>query len=1445
MKMTLKKTLLGIATLASSFVSAATSASNDYTLLEADPVNPISVSQKSGLVFALNIPDDHLEIFQPKDGKLTQCGSIKVGMRPVSLALVSETRHSASLWVVNQLSDSINIVDVALSDCSGRVVDTIATGDEPKDIILANTPVGKRLLVTMAHRGQNHPDPGARDGFDLVRTPTQNAQLDRPAGLADVVIYHPQTREAEQVINLTTTAPRAIALAPADAQGVHHQVYVAGYHTGNRTSVVAAETTRGAAIEHLHHLMEHGDVTEDANGLLVVTKPDIKMYGGTPAVKGIGRCMPDPRPAMQRRHELQLCAQTDQNHNLIAFLPQDTGRVTPECSCTDSSGQIQPVISQMVKYFDDPKVCGEYFDTSINGCWLDQDPAYSQEQTPVMAWNDLMKFTLPDEDVFALTFNEQGQLTEEHAFSGVGHILYDMATHPKSGAVYVVNQDANNMTRFEGFGHFANSTVRGRLAISQLSILDQDSVMVKDLNDHLQKEVHGNSWKRSLAFPVAIDITHKKDQRGRLADNQTLFIAALGSDKLAYVDTQDLDRDGAFNRHIKSLNLTNKRQNYDSAIMAGPVGLTIDHKRQRLYVMARFSNELIEVDIRRKKPKIIARHALHNPEPFLVQKGRSTLYNATEMSTNGAQACASCHIFGDSDSLAWDLSNPDASTINNYGPFVSPPQIGFVSDLAVDPWQTDPKRAAVNPDFRAIKGPMITQPLRGIANHGATHWRGDRVRRVQFTYGEQPDTGAFDERSSIIEFDEAVVGLLGSEQPLETNKFEYLADYLLKISYPPNPIRNLDNSLTELQQAGRAAFFGCVSMTDEQFANRQCIGTNGQLVDIDPQTDQCECYGNPVRYVMDRFSYVGELAEAWLDVEVADNALNDRNAVAQLQQRLSLLKMEAQIVGQLQTQPLSSLAFAGNQAANNYQAQVYNLIQLDQIQNWLAGHTYPKERVGLLGFIDFVQTLDAQHNTTVLADLLDQLSFTDMPTEQQAQFTDPTQVVSALETLWGDANISRRPVIDARLPAGQEQNILGTCAVRQTKNSCALRIADSLTTCQGCHVLDPHANAEFGVEKPGLFGTSGEYSFSNIPQVFKVPHLRNLYKRTGKFGQPYEFDMFVGQSVFGIYKGGFFDRNPQHEGASIRGYGYSHDGSADTLHRFAGLLDFLRRPAGTLGGDDVRGNPDAFDAFVPLNPQQCLTQVAHQANDFFAKLGADKSTLLPLALAASSGDKTAAKQVVETVLSSPAIHSDQRWQTIARGALHALQQQKPVTSALGAPIVEAVTASLVCPNPPSAEMMPLCFQLGSTLEYGEKDGVCYPSGLLEREAGEAFMMAFDTNLKPMVGRQLTLTSAPSETLLADFKAMTAAAAEGHCDLAGNNGFGGYVMTVAAAEAPLESIVETDVGTALTVSQLLANRVPATFVCYPPKPNQDEARRSVLDRDSDGIANALDQSMDRN
>src|SRR5260221_6245225 len=98
--------------------------------------------------------------------------------------------------------------------------------------------------------------------------------------------------------------------------------------------------------------------------------------------------------------------------------------------------------------------------------------------------------------------------------------------------------------------------------------------------------------------------------------------------------------------------------------------------------------------------------AMSNPEPPSLVNGRRFLYDAAATSSHGDSACASCHIFGDFDSLAWDLGDPDDIVTPIPGP--------FTFDLAL----VAPFIGTGTPIQHPLKGPMTTQSLRGMANHG-------------------------------------------------------------------------------------------------------------------------------------------------------------------------------------------------------------------------------------------------------------------------------------------------------------------------------------------------------------------------------------------------------------------------------------------------------------------------------------------------------------------------------------------------------------------------------------------------------------------------------------------------------------------------------------------------------------------------------------------------------
>jgi len=398
------------------------------------------------------------------------------------------------------------------------------------------------------------------------------------------------------------------------------------------------------------------------------------------------------------------------------------------------------------------------------------------------SWNDKVRFNLPDKDVFVIdaTANPPTQLGGSAGFyTGVGTILFSMAVNPVSGKVYVSNTEAMNHLRFEGPGLFAGSTLRGHLHESRITVLGPQGVAPRHLNKHIDYSTccaptPNPESEKSLAQPLGMAVT---------SDGATLYVAAFGSSKLGVYSTAALEADtfvpGTANQVVLS--------------GGGPTGIVLDEARGRLYVLTRFDNGISIVNTATRQETGHVR--MHNPEPQSVVAGRPLLYDARYTSSHGDSSCASCHIFGDFDSLTWDLGNPDGLVQNNPNPIVP-----VLPEFGPDPTFGQDTR------FHPMKGPLATQSLRGMANHGPLHWRGDRTGGGEGVTNAQPDRGAFNEAAAFKQFNPAFVDLLGRSAQLTPAEMQKLTDFALQIMYPPNPIRNLDNSLTPAQQAGKDFF---------------------------------------------------------------------------------------------------------------------------------------------------------------------------------------------------------------------------------------------------------------------------------------------------------------------------------------------------------------------------------------------------------------------------------------------------------------------------------------------------------------------------------------------------------------------------------------------------------------------------------------------------------------
>ena len=658
----------------------------DFITFESGPVRPMAMSPDGSRLFVANTPDGRLEIFQIGVGGIAKTSSVPVGLEPVAVA----TRGNGEVWVVNHLSDSISIVDVAASP--PRVVRTLLVGDEPRDIVFAG-PGGERAFITTAHRGQHrtHPSLAGVPGAGDPQLTTAGV------GRADVWVFDAGNLGAAvggvplEIVTMFGDTPRALTVSPDG-----NTVYAAVFMSGNQTTVVSEGVVCGGGLD-------------------------------TPCNNSQG-------------------------------LQSPGGQLPPS---TDHLGSnAAPDVGIVVKY------------NQANSQWEDERGR---------DWSQVVRFNLPDYDVFAI---DATTLNETNSWSGVGTILFNMAVNPVNGKVYVANTEAKNEVRFEGPGTFVTqqgskpagvpATVQGDLHRAQITVLDGANVLTRHLNKHIDYAIlpaPAGTAQHSLATPLEMAVS---------ADGSKLYVAAFGSGKVGVYDTATLE-DDTFDPTVQSAQ-------HLAVSGGGPGGLVLDEARDRLYVLTRFDNSVSVVDLGTGAETLHV--ALHNPEPPEVVAGRPFLYDAVETSSNGEASCGSCHVFGDLDQLAWDLGNPDDEATSNPIPI----------RLAVAA-PGDINGTGTVDEFSALKGPMTTQTLRGMINSGAMHWRGDRANGF---FGQDP----FDSDLSFRNFIVAFPGLVGRSGLLGVGDMQSFTDFALQLTLPPNPVRNLDNSLTPAQANGRNFYLG-------------------------------------------------------------------------------------------------------------------------------------------------------------------------------------------------------------------------------------------------------------------------------------------------------------------------------------------------------------------------------------------------------------------------------------------------------------------------------------------------------------------------------------------------------------------------------------------------------------------------------------------------------------
>lgn len=216
-------------------------------------------------------------------------------------------------------------------------------------------------------------------------------------------------------------------------------------------------------------------------------------------------------------------------------------------------------------------------------------------------------------------------------------------------------------------------------------------------------------------------------------------------------------------------------------VMRGPRGLALKAgplpgPGDRLYVYNRLDSSVTVVDPTTSPPTVLANFPLQGqPEPAHVLAGRKFLYSSklsgSGPGVGGNVSCASCHIDGNTDFLAWNLS--DGNPI---------PAPGSPNAL--------PGGLGPNP---GLKGQMVTQPLRGLVNFQVA---GQLVQDTFFSnrpYHWRGDKGFVDQ------FNAAYVNLMGMpninpgaptpafNKGIPDPQMTQYRDFVFSVHYPPNP----------------------------------------------------------------------------------------------------------------------------------------------------------------------------------------------------------------------------------------------------------------------------------------------------------------------------------------------------------------------------------------------------------------------------------------------------------------------------------------------------------------------------------------------------------------------------------------------------------------------------------------------------------------------------------
>jgi len=315
---------------------------------------------------------------------------------------------------------------------------------------------------------------------------------------------------------------------------------------------------------------------------------------------------------------------------------------------------------------------------------------------------------LPDHDLFRI---DPGTQTVQPIGRRIGTTLFGIGVNPVTTRTWVLNTEANN----KGPDRQSEQAVSGDVVANRLTIIrpnvtvpppEPDAFIDLDDADSGTPGVQIDPTK-TVGQPFNLDFRDKGD----------VFIVGLLTDLLIA-----LNPDGV---------RLSQWQLPEGSI---PRAVKVDEAQGVVWVYCWGTNEVIEYHMGSMQVTRTCRLS-DDPTPERIKRGRELFYDASHSEKNNA-SCASCHVDGRSDLLAWNLSD-------------------------------DPKDS---------KGPLLTQTMTSLERHAPFHWRG--------------------ERRGLGDFNIAFKGLLGGET-LTRTEFRDFEAFVFSMQNPANPWANRERLLDD------------------------------------------------------------------------------------------------------------------------------------------------------------------------------------------------------------------------------------------------------------------------------------------------------------------------------------------------------------------------------------------------------------------------------------------------------------------------------------------------------------------------------------------------------------------------------------------------------------------------------------------------------------------------